>query len=711
MAVALVRFKPEGKPVTLAAGALSSVRARPASLVLSVMFAALGAYFLYTTVVNEAYARYFWIGQTLAGLQWLLAAALWYLPNPPFKTTGDRWLIAISLAVIGLGLALRVWALFVWEVDLDEGFRLGATANMLRGEGITPIMSHFPEGTHTLPWFGYSYVLYGWWARLFGLGVLQARTLSYLLGLPALPFVYGMVRLWYGRRAAWITTAIFSVSVVFTQSTIARNDAFPTAAAAAMLFVHVLARQSQRPALHALSGALGVFALDGHVLNLIFLGAVGGTLLTDYALQVRKDGRWLRRAPLWFYLGGVVPAFLIYLYFHVLILPYPLGVFKAIGTGIPRRGVAGLIGWRLTVSLARVWTYWWHSPVENLLIVVATIAALARRTDSDNHWLTLFLFTQIGFFGAEINGSIHHTTYGLPIFLGATGALVTHGFSKQARPGSAWEQVALVGVFLAMIATTAGAVQHHGNVRRTMEDERAEALNYVRMNLSADEAIISSPDFYPYLTEYQTFLYPYYPVASKGPALARQNTDAYWQNIILDTWPAVRLVPPDYPFAPVESYTTYVAARHAQPVTPELWVPTNGELVTDAEYTRANGDAALQMVAHAHLPPTVSPGETLVLDSLWVTRGEIAGDAVAMLELVSEEGTAASQSQAELISGWAGTPTSAWGVYQFHDTHLSIPVPGDLIEGRYQLSLSLKGVDGACAPGCAFVVDQVAVVR
>jgi len=696
----LAWLSPENRFLLTGCRLLQTLRQHPLSLAPSVLVVAAGV-ILYLR--GDVY--------TVVSVQLGLLALLLYAVKP---AAWDAWdgkvLVVASALVILLGLGLRLWLLLVDWVWTDEGFHLSAAVGMLQGGGIAPAIMHFPDDILIGPWRGFAFGVYGLWARVFGVGLMQARALAYLFGVLALPFIYGASRLWYGRRTAWVTTSIATLSILFMRSTNGRTDSLPMAAISVVMFAHVYACHRRKPLLHALVGLLAALALETHFANLLFFVPWGGVYLVDYLVQARREGRLLRAAPLWYFLAGAIPGLLIYAYLHVLSLPYPSAMLGAADSFVGSRSV---VGWRLQTALTRFQVYWGASPAENLLIGAALVAALVRRTEADRHWLLLFAFAQFGYVALGPYANLSHVIYGLPVFVGAVGALVTYGFRREEQTGTLWERVVYVAIVLVLATFTVATIRQHSKDRLALDARRRPIVEYIRRNVPADEAIIGPSIFYAYLVEYHPYTYMIrgYPAGLRGPALAGVEPEAYWRDVLLDTWPVAR-IDPSTPFDKIEVYDSYMAARQAQEVLPDLWVVAGDALVTDAPYASAYREATLQMVAHVGLPSSVAPGAALPLDTIWVARGEVGDDYVATLSLTGPDGASVAQADQELLSGAAGSPTSGWSADQFHDVALALDVPPDLPGGTYTLRLDLHAPSAetsACAPGCRFAVGEIRV--
>lgn len=682
---------------------LAGLRSHPVSLVL-VLALLLPAFFF---LAEE------WWGQNLIGLQFALVALLLYLADPGVWTAPPRQrLTVLSICVIMLGLALRLWLLRAEWVWTDEGYYLSATTSTLEGGGLSPIMMRIPG---SLPVWGYAYWLYTGWAKLVGLGLLQARIASFLIGLLSLPLLFATVRLWYSTEAAWVSTAIASLSILFLESIIARPDALAMTLTGLALFVHVYAfrGKNRRRWLHTLVGALAVLSLEGHITNLIFLFAFSGYYLIDFLRGMRRERRLFYAAPVYFFGIGAAAVALLYVYAHVLLLPHPERFFTIL-TSHQRAIEGSFLEGRLALARSRYAAFWRFSAPEALLILAATVAALARRTESDQHWLILMLLAQVGYFLVGPVGDIPYLIPGLTVFLSSAGALITMGFRREGGVDSLTGRLALLGILLLLGPHDARLIARHGRSRESFEREHAALFDYIRENIPPDATIIGPAAYYPYLVEYRSYIHPYFGEVRVGPILANSEVEAYWLDVLLETWPTAWINPPEYEFPQLSVHQTYMAARQAEEKVGDLWVVTD-DLVTDPPYAQASNPAALQMVAHGNLPSEVPADSILTLHTIWITRDEIAGDYSVTVSLVDAGDEERALFDRLLVSGWAGTPTSRWSPDQFHNAELSLRLPGTLEPGDYALRITIHPASGhediACGRVCEFIIDNVTIVK
>ncbi|HZQ28950.1 MAG TPA: glycosyltransferase family 39 protein, partial [Acidimicrobiales bacterium] len=121
--------------------------------------------------------------------------------NPPSSTTLPRWVTPAAVAVVLLGVAMRVWTpSAMW---LDEALTvniaklpLAKLPGALRHDGAPPL------------YYGLLHV----WMRVFGTSDFAARALSSVLAVGSLPLVWLVGRRLAGPRAANLTLLLVAVS-------------------------------------------------------------------------------------------------------------------------------------------------------------------------------------------------------------------------------------------------------------------------------------------------------------------------------------------------------------------------------------------------------------------------------------------------------------------------------------------------------------------
>jgi hypothetical protein len=245
-------------------------------------------------------------------------------------------------------------------------------------------------------------------------------------------------------------------------------------------------------------------------------------------------------------------------------------------------------------------------------------------------------------------------------------------------------------------------------VRRSWADTNQPTVSAVRERIPPGANLIAPPSMIPYLVEYH-FLHPYYWDVIRGPALAGEEVLPYWQNVLLETWPAAQIKRPSQ-FRELPIFASYIGALDAEEVVDDLWVIDQAGLVTDAPYAALDPSAALQMVAHRR-PEVDAGGGSLTVHTVWVTRGELSGDYVLRAALVDAGGAVVAQSEAAML-GSRGEPTGAWTPYEFEGVDAAIPL-ADGLAGEYTLRLAVADQGGtppaACGAGCVVEVGTVRI--
>ena len=686
---------------------IESLRCHPASFSLPLLL----------LVPFIAYLPSAWAGHMLLAAQSAFAALALYLADPQARAgRAGRWAAVAAALVIGAGLGLRLWFMLAGNFGPDEGMTLNAAANMARGRGLTPELTDGPGLPRHRPDWGRAMLLYGLWARWFGMGVIPIRTLGLLFGLLALVPLFEVAWLWYGPRTALLTAGLGAVSYLGLLSVAGRNNALPMFAFGVTLLTHVYLCQRERAAPHFWVGLLAALSLETHLLALALITALAGTYLVRYLGGVRRGKGWLRADPLWFFALGLAPGLAAYIFMHFLTLSHPERLVDYLfgysaPTGLGENLLAGfrIAGLRYT----RLWAV---SPAEMLLLAASAAAALVRRAPADRHWLALLAFNEVGYFlfGPTNVVNNDYTAYALPILLAGAGALFTHGLRREERAGPVWAHAGYAGVAAAVIAYSISDIRDNIGTYQQDDAIRRPLAEYVRAHIPPGETIMGIDYYYPYFTDY-TYLFTPAPHTDSiiAPALAGMEHDAYWLEVLLDAWPRAMLeshfFPPSRRLDGDTLAGSYMAARHAEHPMDWLWVVPDDGLVTDSPYAAPNG-AALQMVAHAP-PGQVSPGQPFDWYTIWVARAGVGVDVRVAFTLADSQGRVYEVGQQLLVGGWSGTRTTAWQPSRFYDVTFALTPPVGLPPGAYRLRISLtpSGTDAPCAPQCEFEAGEVIV--
>lgn len=692
---------PQGTVARGLSGALTRLRRHPASLILP----------LALLIPPIVYLPGRWIGYPLVSVELILLALLLYLAAPPERRDRPGPFVAIvSVAVIVVGLALRAW--LVWHSAFDdEGMTLSAAANIARGGGLAPGMMRLPASAPDRPDWGRLLIVYGWWVRAFGVGLVQIRLLGWALGALALGAIYGGIRALYDRQSALIGTALAAASVLGLYSAVGRNNGLPMLAAALVLWLHLWLHKRGPDAAHLLVGIAAALSLEAHLLNLALVTALGGAYLVDYLREVRDGERILHRSPLWFYLIGALPLLAGYVYLHILSLPNPAGYLSYLGGFGMEGGLAASLTARLAAAGLRYRLWWDASPAGVLLIATAVAAAIVRHEEPDRHWLALLAFGELGYFLFNPTNVVNndYTAFALAvIFLGA-GPLIARGF----RPGDAppvWQRPAAALSLMLLLTYSGHTVRDRQVTAERFDAIRQPLVAELRERVPAGQTVMALEFMYPDLTDYDVLLTPgAHHDSTLAPALAGVDHDAYWLDVLLEAWPQAEIDSHFYP--PRERLKadtlagSYLLALDAHHPADYLWV-----LPAD-KWTRppgaAEGDAALVMTAVSAMPGAAAPGGTITLRTVWAVRAPLDADARLTLTLVAADGSALPAGDVTLLSA-DGAPTTGWAPYRFVAADLPLTLPAGTLPGAYTLRAEIDP-STVCAPRCAIDLGRIDV--
>ncbi len=688
---------PHNRLLRRAFGALRALRRHPISLILPIAL----------LIPPTLYLTARWIGYPLLSVQCLLIALILVLSGPEVYSPRARWwLVAASVVVFIIGIALRLW--FVTHAALDdEGMTLSAAAHMAHGGGLAPGMMRLPAEAPDRPDWGRALILYGWWARIFGAGLLQIRIFGLLVGLLALGALYAAVRRLYDAPAALVGSSLAALSVLGLLSATGRNTALPMLATGLVLLAHVAAEKQDRQWPHFLVGALAGLALEVHLLGLSLIVALGGAYLLAYLRAARSDGRWLRPDPLWYYVAGAVPVLALYALIHIVSLPHTTAYLDYLS----RFGGSGLQA-RIAANALRYKLLWDQSPAEFLLILTAAAAAITRRQPADRHWLALLAFNEVGYFIFNPTNVVNnaYTAFALPILFTGVGPLITRGFRRTGTPGLAWSRTVYAAAALTLGIYTTHMVRDAEHTYEAFDAIRRPLAETIAERVPPGETILALEFYYPYLDGYEVLLTPGdHHDSTLAPALAGREHDAYWLDVLLETWPRARLESHFFPpLADPDPFTlpgSYFAALDADHVRDYLWIaPVDTFVHTGID---ASPDGPLEFVAYRPLPTDPTPGDEVTLYTVWVTRSPIESDLRASLTLVGGD-ESIPLPDLPLIDAHTGESTGGWDPYRFHGVPFTFHIPVDTPPGDYTLHASLTPTS-ACAPACTIDLTDLSI--
>ncbi len=640
-----------------------------------------------------------------------LLALILYLAAPEAWETRPTWLnFAIPGSILIVAMGLRIWFLY-WEwVWTDEAYYLSLASNILQTGRIVPAMLYMPSNVIVIPIHGYVLAIYGLWAKIFGVDLFSLRWMSYLISLPVLLFMYLAVKQWYGRTAALLSTSFASLSFLFMHAILARNNALPMLMVSATLFAHVTAFQKKKPFLHSLAGILAAATLEAHPAGLVFIAAFGAYYVHDFVKSSIYERRWIRPAPLWYFTAGLIPVLVIYFYLHIFVATTPQQYFTYLSASGSEAGIAHFLAGRWQVSLYRFREYWLPARIEVIFLAASVVGALIRRNTGDRHWLFLAIATVLSYFFIDPRGHLHYLVFGLPIYFAATGPLFIYGLGSQERSlRDLLPRLAYIGVAGLLTMGVAIIIP-----QRRLTDLASHAWNkavitVIRSQYPADTAILGPAYFYAYIPEYTHYVAP---VPDHASGIAGIDPAEYWMNVLLSAWPEViishdALLENAYSMA---SFRTYPSARQVKETIPGLWVPSDGDMVLDAPADGPRLEGVLNLVAHARLPASASPGDTLSISMIWISRTTLADDYSIELTL---RGARTYTETFPMMSDWARVGTTGWGSYEFHNVIARLEIPEGLSAGDYALLVEVQSPAPpplACAPRCIIELSHLTIL-
>ncbi len=622
----------------------------------------------------------------LFGVAFLLMALYLLLLQLEEGKRASAMLIIASIGVVALGLTLR-WGMilldYVWS---DEGIYLNTASSVMRGGPISAPMFRAPAEMLLRPPWGYTVAVHGLWARAAGLGLIQGRSLTYLIGVLPLPLLFQTLRRWYDRQTAWVGMALGSLSFLWMQTTFIRNDVLTLAAVSGLVLLHVWAWPQKKAWPHFLLGLAAAVALETHLVALGYMFGFGVVYLVRAVrelIETRFDLRRAIRDPLFVYVGGALLGLGVYVLVHVVF--FRLGpqryldsmlLFLSSDTSF-LLGTLQSIGWKMYYLTV-------YSTAETVIMVVAIIAALIRGRESDRHWVILLMGSFLGYCMAERTNEISYLLSLWPVWTLGLGPLITRGFGD--RPIFAFSRTEIyrwVSGFLAasLMASYGFNMLLLRRQDRLAGDGRAVPIaNLIYVEVPADRTVIGPSVLFPHLVDYRNYLLLDGNDNYLGATLAGLPPEQVWQRNVLEEHPAalIDIVPITSAVTP-DSYYSYFAALGVPEGENVVLLPgwdaiTTYEAPASDEFTLAltahRIDAEGQIVLVLGVGGTAIPGGGVqVLDD----AGDVLGEAV-------------------LISGWAGEPSSAWEPYSFHD--VTLPLTVEQVSGP----LELRFIDEAGHP-------------
>lgn len=701
IALSILAYRPPSTPLRLIVRGVLWLRKTP--LWLLILLPALPLLFL---------ARSTWAGTLLLQAQVLLLTLTLYILAPSaWVAAKSRWLWVLAGVLIAAGLAMRFTAV-INGAYIDEGHYLSLAIGRLRGEWISP-NSGLPESITVHPAWGLLMMaIYGLWVKLFGIGLIQLRMLGYLGGLLALIPIYVSARQWWGPRAGIVAAAFAALSYFGLEASAARNAALPMLFFGLALAAHVTAFKQERPIWHLGVGVLAGLALEVHLLALALITAMGGVYLVDYVQRVRQNRRMVMNAPILFFALGVAPVLAADVAIRIMSLPDASNFLPALGSfSGTQTDVGQMVLARLATIVQRFQLMWELMPMETTIILLSIGAAILRRSPSDRHWLMLLLFNEIGYslFMPVQVVSISYISFSIALLLSGTGALVTLGVQSEQTAGTLQERVLGVGLGVLLCAGTFLALDNMMVLHDQWEAARTPPTDAIKERVPAGATIIAHESYISYLLDYEILNTIGAGESSVPSRLVGMEHDAYWLDMLIKHWPAAQVNSHfgggEDTLNPNTLVGSYFAARRAIHPVPLVWIAEDQNWNTSAP----NG-AMLQLAAY--VPPTsTEAGESMILHTIWVTRGELAAATAIRWRLVDAGGSFIELDTLPLVGGWNGEESAAWSPYRFYDVTFTIRIPAGIPSGQYILQMLAQAPEELCQPDCEMDLIPVEISR
>jgi 4-amino-4-deoxy-L-arabinose transferase-like glycosyltransferase len=230
------------------------------------------------------------------------------------------------------------------------------------------------------------------WVLVFaggGLGLFQARFVSWMFGLATLALTVVIGRQLYSLGAGLLAALILALTFAFTQAShYARQDIMLTTFVLGALSLSLGGINTGRNWLHVAAGLVLGLSIDVHQYGAFFVPPFVGLYLVRYGRAV------LKTPAAWLFSSGLVLGLLYFAAVHLLVAPdvfLRLSGFDAVYSRRPPI-LSGSLQAFMQALVADVKLYrFGRNPVFALLLAVGVLGLLHRRNPSDRLLLTWFM--------------------------------------------------------------------------------------------------------------------------------------------------------------------------------------------------------------------------------------------------------------------------------------------------------------------------------
>ncbi len=414
-------------------------------------------------------------------------------------------------ALLALLLGLQLFQIVLWIGLTPQVHRTGEFFPIIAGVRQSVDIRSFimTPDRNSDTWFNF-FMLWpvsGYYMRLFGVGINQARFFYLLVSALALPFIGAIASRLYGRMAAFCAIAV-GIAIPL-QYNWALTHGWVATSTAIALFAMLRARDRERPLFWSfVAGVAATSAVEGHVYGGAFTVIICLLWLLHWLRARRRDQPDANKS-FFSFLAGCLSFTLIWAAFHIA-LP---GLALSEVPGILREtwdweaaisNPTAQVGFTPANVLLQLKIYLYSAPVEFLLLFVVVTAALLRRSQADRLLLTASAgaLILVGLFFAHVND--FYLIFVFPFFTVWFGAWLSR-FNRSAGAGSSRDiSLSNAGLFV-LVATILlyslfaharsledGLIQHRRHIQRmTVIGREIDSLLPAR-----DLVIAGDPGYY-----------------------------------------------------------------------------------------------------------------------------------------------------------------------------------------------------------------------
>jgi len=405
----------------------------------------------------------------------------------------SKWIIGIAGVIALVLLLLRINAIAVYpnHIPTDESWLLGWPVAWVRGLYPNDLL-FFNGGEDVFHYF----VPMGMWMQVVGTGFVQARVYQLLMTLVLMGVTYPLVKRLYDRQTAWLTVLMLFGGSVTVLATTIRHDIGLAILLTLSFLVHRIAVDNNQTRLHFLAGLIVGFGLFTHYHSIAFGPALMIALYApDYVARFRKFGWRPQREPVYYALGGLLGAGIVFL---VQILPQI-------------DAVIGVREFRSEGGLGFITSYFEYfavlaelSQFEFVLILAGMVGLLVRRSKTDIQILLMIVLGHLGLAGLAAQITLEYYVIPLaPFYAIAIVALFTQTMKRIPTKIVGWMALCFIVVNLGYVMGTPIQYALRG---RTIDDApMPQGARWIRENVADGARIVGDLYYFLWLTDYEFY--------------------------------------------------------------------------------------------------------------------------------------------------------------------------------------------------------------